>query len=297
MRSYRWDGVATAMSSISHGGETLGTVNYLRREAFLTPDGRRDIPVISGNSVRGVLRDTGARMLWEELGRPTLPVPVMNALWAGGSLVKAKTAPLSGQRLADLRAMVAHVGVFGAAGGGRILDGALTVGKLVPVCAQTAHVLPDTLKAPTGGAGLPDIHDLLQIEYYSRIPDTVRAADAIAPLAEDANPDEGLMRYGTETFIAGTRFHTMFALTNATEVEYQFFTDLLDEWLPHATVGGKTGRGHGRVSFALTHTPPRHPIRSVTATPAEPETEPAGEWRAFGGRAHAEVLEALTWLD
>ena len=147
MRSYRWDGHATALSSISHGGETLGTVTYLRREAFLSPTGRVDVPVISGNAVRGVLRDTAAHLLWEALGSPKLPVPVMHALWAGGALVKAKSQPLTGQRLADLRRMVPHVGVFGAAGGGRILDGALTVGKLVPVCAQTAHVLPEYLRA------------------------------------------------------------------------------------------------------------------------------------------------------
>lgn len=281
MKSYRWEGTATALSSISHGGEVLGTVTYLRREAFLTPHGRRDIPVISGNAVRGVLRDTGARLLWEALGEPKLPVAVMHALWAGGALVKAKGQPLTGQRLADLRAMVAHLGVFGAAGGGRIIDGALTVGKLVPLCAQTAHLLPDHLRDPDGGARLPDIHDLLQIERYSRLPDADRASDVLADLPADVDLDEGLMRYGTETFIAGTQFQSMFALTNVTDDEFGFFTDVLGAWLPHATVGGKTGRGHGCVLFDLAH----------------PASTDVGEWTAFGGRSPAEVLAALNWLD
>lgn len=284
MKAYRWEGAATAVSSISHGGETLGTVNYLRREAFLTPEGRRDIPVISGNAVRGVLRDTGARLLWEALDRPTLSVPVMHALWAGGSLVKAKSSPLSGQRLADLRAMVAHVGVFGAAGGGRIIDGTLTVGKMVPACIQTAHLLPAMLRERDGGAGLPDVHDLLQIEWYSRVPDTVRAAEALGEGAAGADPDAGLMRYGAETFVAGTQFHTLFALTNVTDTEYGFFCDILDDWIPHATVGGKTGRGHGRIALSLHHTAPAQDTTSRT-------------WRDFGGRDRDEVLTALTWLD
>lgn len=286
MRSYRWEGTATAVSSLSHGGETLGTVNYLRREAFLTPQGRRDIPVVSGNAVRGVLRDTGARLTWEALNRPILPVPVMHALWAGGSLVKAKTAPLTGQRLADLRRMVAHVAVFGAAGGGRIIDGSLTVGKLVPACTQTAHVLPDFMRERDGGAGLPDIHDLLQIEWYSRIPDGDRTTAVIGDVAPEVDLDAGLMRYGAETFIAGTQFHTLLALTNVTDTEREFFTDLLADWLPHASVGAKTGRGHGRLHLDLQ---PALPV-------AQPAQSPHG-WRAFGGRAHEEVLTALGWLD
>lgn len=281
MKSYRWEGTATALSSISHGGEVLGTVTYLRREAFLTPQGRRDIPVVSGNAVRGVLRDTGARLLWAALGEPKMPVAVMHALWAGGALVKAKGQPLTGQRLADLRAMVAHLGVFGAAGGGRIIDGALTVGKLVPLCAQTAHLLPEHLREPDGGAGLPDIHDLLQIERYSRLPDADRASDVLADLPDDVDLDEGLMRYGTETFIAGTRFQSMFALCNVTDDEFGFFTDVLGAWLPNATVGGKTGRGHGRMMFDLSH-----PVSSAI-----------GEWETFAGRTPAEVLAALNWLD
>lgn len=286
MKCYRWEGSATALSSISHGGETLGTVNYLRREAFLTPQGRRDIPVISGNAVRGVLRDTGARLLWEALDRPVLSVPVMHALWAGGALVKAKSTPLSGQRLADLRAMVSHVAVFGTAGGGRIIDGTLTVGKWVPACTQTAHVLPDHLRERDGGAALPDVHDLLQIEWYSRIPDTVQAAAVLGDSTEEVNPDEGLMRYGAETFIAGARFHALFALSNVTDIEYEFFRDVLTEWTPNATVGGKTGRGHGRVRVDLNH-----------VTPDRPTDDAASGWRAFAGRPREDVLTALTWLD
>lgn len=278
MRSYRWEGTATALTSITHGGDTLGTVTYLRREAFLTPQGRLDIPVISGNSVRGTLRDIGAAMLWEHLGRPPLPLPVMHALWSGGALVKTKAQPLTGQRLADLRRMVAHLGCFGAAGGGRIIDGAAVVSKMVPLSRQTAHLLPEAL----ADDDLPDIQDLVQIERYTRLPDADRHPDVLAATTPDeADYEDGLMRYGTETFIAGTRFHVSFALRNATDDEHSFFTDVLDAYLPTATVGGRIGRGHGKVAYTLDTQDP----------------EPAGEWRTLGGATTTDVIEALNWLD
>lgn len=295
MRSGRWEGTATAVTSISHGGETLGTITYLRREAFLTPQGRMDIPVVSGNAVRGVLRDTAAHLLWEALGQPALPMPVMHALWAGGALVKAKTQPLTGQRLSTLRAMVAHIGVFGAAGGGRIIDGALTVGKMVPICAQTAHLLPPHLTETTHGnsGALPDIHDLLQIERYSRIPDLDRLPHISNPAPDALNPppaandstDDGLMRYGAETFVAGTQFHTFFALNNASPTEHAYFHEVLDTWTQDPTVGGKTGRGHGRVRYDLTY----------TGAPVDPA--PDSDWRRFNGADIEEVLRTLNWLD
>lgn len=296
MRSYVWEGTATATSSISHGGDVLGTTTYLRREAFLTPDGRIDVPVLSGNGVRGILRDHGAMLLWNQLGCPRLPVPVMHALWSGGALVKAKTTPLSGQRLADLRRMVAHLGVFGAAGGGRIIDGVLTVGKLVPICAQTAHLLPDHLREPSSGATLPDLWDLLQIERYSRVPNAARYPDVLTvpepadradPVAGAPDPGDGvddpLMRYGNETFIAGTRFHVRFGLRFATGDEHDFFTDVLAAFTAAGTVGGRTSRGHGHVRFDLTGT-------------CDGDPEP-GDWRALGGASPTQVVEALGWLD
>lgn len=302
MRNYRWEGTATALTSIAHGGDTLGTITYLRREAFLTPTGRLDIPVLSGNGVRGTLRDIGATLLWEHLDRPTLPLPAVHALWSGGALVKTKAAPLTGQRLADLRRMIAHVSVFGVAAGGRIIDGRLVVGKSVPICTQTAHLLPEPLR----DEAVHDIHDLTQIERYTRLRDadthphlvaTNNEGDPHNDTGSDTGPDqgsdqgpdqgsdgsyeEGLMRYGSETFAAGTRFHTMFALRGATPAEYDFFHDTLTTYLAAPTIGGRLSRGHGHVRYDLTTPPP---------------DDPDASWRTLGGATTDEATNALTWL-
>lgn len=300
MTIHRWEGTATAVSSIVHGGDALGTITYLRREAFLTPQGRLNIPVLSGNGLRGILRDIGARLTWEALGEPDLPLPVLHALWSGGALVKAKSKPLTGQRLADLRRMVPHVGVFGAAGGGRILDSILDVGKMVPLCAETAHLIPAHLNTP---GPYPPMHDLLQIERYSTLPGLEQPATTVTatPGTGDQDPadladpstSEGLMRYGAETFVVGSRFHTWFALRHPTAQELGFFTDVLTTYLAAPHIGGKSARGHGRLSLDLTASPD-----PTSPAPTAPTGNTASsDWTAFGGASVDDVITALGWLD
>lgn len=268
----RWSGVVTAESSIAHGAETLGTVTYLRRERFLMPDGSTEqIPVISGNALRGLLRDTAADVWWKAVGEPKLTLAVMHALWSGGSLAKVSGSPLTGSRLAEVKNVCPVVGVFGTAGGGRIIGGALQVGKLIPICVETAHLLPAHLREEV----MPTIWDLTQIEYYSRIPNDLNdPADE-----EDASR---LARFGVETFIAGTRFYFWMSLTWPTPIEESFFAEVLDVFLRAPRVGGMARAGHGALSFALT-------------TP-DPLSDGV-DWRALAAADPARLREVLSWLD
>jgi hypothetical protein len=156
--SCRWDGTATALSSVVHGEEVLGTMTTFRRERMVCGDRITEIPVVSGNALRGRLRRIGASMLWEALGCPPLPLPVAAALWSGGALGKRRPAGqpalLSGAELARVRALVPHLAVFGGAGGGRILKGTLAVGKLVPR-PTPASTTPSRPSPPSASATSP----------------------------------------------------------------------------------------------------------------------------------------------
>lgn len=268
----RWDGVAVAESSVAHGAETLGTITYLRRERFLLPNGATEqIPVISGNALRGLLRDTAADLWWKEAGEPKLTLAVMHALWSGGALAKVSGDPLTGSRLAEVKARCPVVGVFGTAGGGRIIGGALQVGKLIPVCAETAHILPEHLNVP----GLPSIWDLTQIEFYSRIPNE---------FGEDSESDESsrLARYGVETFVAGTRFYLWMSLTWPTPAEESFFAEVLERFLENPRVGGMARAGHGRLSVDLSR---------------QGGGQLSVDWRNHSAGDAARLREVLSWLD
>lgn len=271
MHNLTWTGTATALSSISHGSQTRGLVTLLRRETIIgpSPDYRPyTIPLVSGNAFRGKLRRHAEQLLAEALGyRGRLTIAAAAALRSGGALVKTTREPISGSRLARLRALVPLIGVFGAAGAGRIIDGCLQVGKLMPLCVETAHLLEHTLPVT--------VDDLTQIETFSRTDDSG---------SHDAATDElttTQLQYRCETFRAGTQFDTWINLTNPTPTEASFFNEVIDTFTPAAAVAGRAGTGHGRLRLNLT----------TTAT-----TSPPQEWRSTVIPQADEAIDLLNEL-
>lgn len=316
-RSVRVEGVATLLSSLSHGGEHAGTTAFLRREKILGPDGApREVPIVSGNAVRGLLRDHAAEVFWQALGCPELPPQVFHLLWSGGSLSKAGAGHTIGARqLQEVRRLVPVVSLLGGSGASKIIEGKLRVGKMVPVCAETAHLLPAELVADPPRS----IWDLLQIEEYTRRDDSKRdqlhpAIAGLAPRALDQAPEDGAllavephrpakeetddpaqqMRYGVETLAAGTRLHWWMALTAVTDVEVALFAAALEAWSASGSaVGGRSATGHGRVRLDV------HQWEHATPTLT------VGQALAVSGRddlaAHVaahreEILDALGWF-
>lgn len=298
----RWSGTATATSSISHGGQTRGTVTLLRREQIVQPDGTALwVPLISGNAVRGRLRRIGEELLRDELGyEGRLSLPAATMLRSGGALTKTTREPLSGGRLRQLRHLVPHVGVFGGAAGSRTIDSALRVGKWMPLVAEAAHVLgrPD--------AGTVTAFSCTQLEQYARLAadgehafDDVMTTlhtgvtpvktngevdvDALSPTAGRSEDPDGPMLFRVETWPAGTRFDTWFALERATDLEAAFFDDVLHTFATTGWVGGRSAIGHGQFRLDLDRTDTPTPPASV-------------DWRAHVREYRDDALEALTWL-
>lgn len=309
------DGVATVVSSIIHGGDRAGTVTYLRREQIVQPDGSvEDVPVLSGNALRGILRDHSAEMLWMQLGQPELAMPVFHALWSGGSLAKAGSGKaLDPVRLAQLRRLVPHVAIFGAAGGGRIIEGKLRVGKLVPLVTETAHIVPDRLASHC----MSTYEDRVQLEHYTRTDDgrkatwrelgaapqpaalTTCATGALItadPATGEVEPDEETtqMRYGVETLAAGTRLWCSFGLSHVTDLEWAWFCQILAQWTASGGhIGGRSAVGHGRLRLELDEFGSLAPALVRHAEITQQHAEIA----AHADAHRAEIIEALTWLS
>lgn len=272
----KWTGTLQARSSLAHGGETRGTITLLRRELVLTPQGRPiHVPILSGNGFRGRLRRIGEELLRDVLHyEHTLPLPAAHALRGGGALTKTTGEPLSGCRLQTLRDLIPQVGVFGCAAGGRIIDGCLQVGKIVPHFVETAHLLDvdPTLQLP--------VFDSTQLETYIRQDDSnhhaftdvhhIPVVDGVPQVDQLPEPTgtEQLMCYRIETLPAGTTLSTWLRADRATPTEISFLTEILDVFARDGRIGGRAAIGHGQVATTLTPT-------VLAGTPVDPDVD----WR------------------
>jgi hypothetical protein len=304
-----WDLALTATSSISHSGITRGTTTLFRRETVIQPDGRAvEVPILSGNSFRGRLRRIGEELLRDTLHyEGQLTLATAHALRGGGSLAKTSGEPLSGRRLHELRALIPHVGVFGCAAGGRIIDGCLQVGKVVPHLQETAHILT----APRGGLSS---FSTAQIETYMRHDDsdthaftdvTTHRVDVdttgrphLEQLPADtdsqlmqfhvetlpADTDSQLMQFHVETLPAGTELSSWLRLERATDLEVAFFTDVLAAFTTAGRLGGRAAIGHGHVRTTATCT-------QLAGTPPTPI-----DWRAHLTNHRDDALATLATL-
>jgi CRISPR type IV-associated protein Csf2 len=280
MESYIFEGVMTALSSIAHsGGQSFGINTKLRREKFVQPDGNvEEIPVISGNGLRGMLRDRGMLHMCRLLGYGVndlngtvqgLTLPAFHFLFSGGTLTGDGNRALDIELARRLRTLIPLVGVFGGAVGNQILPGRLKMGKAIPICAETAHLLPERYTA----GGISSIWDYLQEEMYTRkddekneflrqlmspqtlqLMDAKRAAGKARNEAGDADPDVGAhqqMMYYVETFAAGTHFYWELILDDPTEIEFEALVAALVEWSKLPYVGGKSNVGLGKVAITF----------------------------------------------
>lgn len=280
-----WSGTLEAISSIVHAGESRGTTTLLRREAVITPEGALvQVPVISGNTLRGRLRRVGEELLREALGYDGLIHPAAaHALRGGGALAKTSAEPLSGSRLATLRALVPQVAVFGAAGGGTIIDGALEVGKVVPHVVETNRI--------TGAGASRSAFSVVQLEAYTHARDADAHDDPTTTAEIESGPgDQGRtgrarpsaqMLFHVETFPAGTTFSTSVRLRRPSELELAFFTEVLATWCANPRLGGRLGIGHGRVAAHLV---------------ADPPPQVSMDWRAHLAERREQVLAAIAGL-
>jgi hypothetical protein len=288
-RTITWSGTLTAVSSIAHGGETRGTITLLRREIVTQPSGQlMYLPVISGNTLRGRLRRLGEELLRDELRYEGLLSPATaHALRGGGALAKTSHEPLTGSRLQSLRSLVPQIAVFGAAGGGTIINGALDVGKVVPHVVESNHI--------TGAHATLSAFSATQLEAYARQDDAaghdfadVLAASTTAEMRFDTQgrPDPrqssgSQMQFHVETFPAGTVFSTWLRLRRPTGIEVDFMLDVLDAFASDGRLGGRVGVGHGQIQAALT---------------AEPEPVRSDSWRELVRDRRNEILTALEAL-
>lgn len=295
MQTVTYEGTLTAISSISHGGQDRGITHGFRKETIIGADGRPigGIPVISGSVIRGTMRRKAARLMQTALsdgGDSRLPFHSVHALTTGGSMTETRSSGevLTVERQARVRDLIPLFGVFGVAGGGKVMSGKLSVDKAIPIARETAHLTPSREASPLS------VFSLVQREQYSRVADVENgsASGLIAPTdeAQVLPSGSGQMLYQIETLAAGTVLQHSVTIEDANPVEAAFFDDVLRAWRPKgvAQLGGQSARGLGKAHVDYVRT-----TTDVWGDEVEPEV---ADWKAFVRDHRADALEALAWL-
>jgi CRISPR type IV-associated protein Csf2 len=279
MRTYLFEGVMTCLTSVSHIGDSHGVTSKLRREKFITRSGEvEEIPVISGNSLRGILRDRGMLHLLRTLGYGVneetgevrgLSLSAFYFLFSGGALTKIAGRGIDIDEARRWRELIPLVALFGGAMGNQIMPGKCKIGKAIPICEETAHLLPGRF---VNGNGAMSIWEMVQEEAYTRRDDekNENLRQLIAPevrglleakasaqreksgTSEDVAGETGQkqqMRYFIETLAAGTELFWDITLDDVSPVEFDAFAITLAEFSKFPYIGGKSGVGHGKVSI------------------------------------------------
>ncbi len=284
LTNIHWDIEIVALSSIVHREvytQAGGNFALFRREKVITPDGvALQVPMVSGNSFRGVLRRIGEELTAEALDYESadLPVPAAHLLTNGGRLAKAKN-PFTYEDERRIKDLLPLIAVFGGSASNRIMSGLLRVGKAVPEVAEFAHILP----RPTQSEPLPAVR-ALGGEWFGHLSDH-RINLGQPPRVDRDDKTSPLTRFGIETLPAGTRLQTWVTLTNATSYQAAFMRDVLHAFASYGHLGGRRAAGHGRVTVDLHHTVHRGQF-----------PEESADWRAELKTHRDEAITALLQL-
>lgn len=254
MKILKVDGCITALSPIHSGSdENNGNDKSLRTITYNLPTGPEDVPVVSGNAIRGVLRRLIMADLLELVGFvPTDAkgqVRLYHSLFAGGTLEQVDEKDSGYIDLAlkkQIRELLPPVALLGTAMRNQMLEGKLDVALAFPRCKELAGILrnPETITATIG--------DLQKQTFNTRRDE----------MAQDAKEQDGASSQMLHTWWyipPMTTFQHGFTLSSPSEVEAACLGRMIDLWLLRPRLGAKAGTGNAEVRLEYPDKPDAKP--------------------------------------
>lgn len=236
--------VYTLTAPLSHIGEVASTGSYF--QTILTSAGK--IPVVTGNSIRGRLRDCMASHLLGIIGEP-VNKEIFNVLYSGGNIGGALK-----ENVDRARAVREHFPMISLLGGGlntQIMQGKIQTSFAYPICKETAKI------TRINDDEMVSWHNLIDEIEFTRTDDAKN--DLYIDSLKDADAEakgkaSTQMRYGVQYLAAGTRLYQRFSFSeNLTDLEYGAFVAGLAEWFRSPTMGGMAAKGFGTFEADYNH--------------------------------------------
>lgn len=236
MTVQRFEATFEAKTPVSHGADSnQGTRTALRTEKMAMPSELNadfdDIPVVSGNSLRGQFRDLLARDFLDMID-VELHDTLSNTFWSGGTPESGSgAAQIRRRRIESVRELIPTLSILGGSIGSSIMDGKLKVGRLVPIGIETQNY--------TGVESDNSVWDYKDKVFYTRIDDKEGSR------TEDEQKQQ--MKYEADVLVPGTRFHHQMQLVEANEIETAALARALELFDEEPFIGGMSRVGHGKV--------------------------------------------------
>lgn len=231
----------TLTAPVSHIGETASTGSYF--QTINTAAGR--LPVITGNSVRGILRDKLADHLLDAIGQP-VDKETFNVLYSGGNISGSTKNDVA--RAKQIRQHFPMLSLLGGGLGTMIMSGQLVSGFCYPLCRESEPF--------TGIASRISWHDLIDDIEFTRMDDSKDDTniDRITDIEEEKKAKASTqMRFSVQYLSAGAELvQRLTLLDGSTDLEQAALLTAIAEWFRLPTLGGMRSKGFG--SFAATVT-------------------------------------------
>lgn len=226
--------IYTMTAPVSHIGQTASVGAYFN--AIKTAWG--EMPVITGNSVRGILRDYGAQELLDTYG-VAVDKEVFNVLFSGGNISGATKNDVG--RAKFVRQHFPIVSLLGGGLGTMIMSGNVLSGFLYPICMESEELthIPSEVSW----------HDLMDEIEFTRMDDS--KDDKKSKYCENAEAENTAkastqMRISVQYMAPGTRFvQEITLLGSATEMEEAALYSAIARWFATPTLGGMRAKGFG----------------------------------------------------
>lgn len=230
----------TLTSPVSHIGETASTGSYF--QTINTAYGR--VPVITGNSFRGIIRDKLAAHLLKVVGAP-VDKETFNVLFSGGNISGSTKNDVERAKL--IREHFPMLSLLGGGLGTMIMSGNLISGFLYPVCVETEPMT--CIQSDVSW------HNLIDDMEFTRMDDSKEDKNAgyITDIDEEKKAKASTqMRFSVQYLCAGTQFVQTIILPDSTsDMEEATLYAGLAEWFKIPVLGGMKAKGFGQFNAVV----------------------------------------------
>lgn len=243
-----------AITPIHHGGdEKTGSEQLLKRLDFFSREqGRRiEIPVISGNAVRGMLRRHCMADFLELLDYKTRTLLLHDALFSGGNLQdvgkvlsdeekkKIKRGMIDLKLKKTINDLIPMIALFGTAYINQIFHGHLISGIAYPVAREIVDFLPE--KYARNKEILPSVYEYISRDFFTR-------KDELSGMrGRDQAAQQMLVNF--EIFVPGSVFSHHFAIEDPNELLLSAFARAIKLWQEKPYIAARSRSGLGEIKF------------------------------------------------